>query len=403
MNNHLIPRDLYLNRLIDFKDKPVIKAVVGIRRCGKSTLLQIYRDYLISTGVDENSILMMNFTHAPFSSMGADEIVSEVRKRSGRQYILLDEVQMVESWDRMVLDIFENIDCDICITGSNSVMFSSKLSTLLSGRAVSLEMHPFSYMEFLEFTKQEDSDDSLVEYMTYGGFPLALMVRDAREAENAVLEDIYNTVILKDISLRYNIRNHQMLDRISRFLMRNIGNPVSVKSIRDFMASNGFKVNFETVDCYLGHLEESLAFHRVKRYNIKAKEELVVNDKFYLSDTGIRNAVLGRRDVDTGHLMENVVYLELRRRGYDVFVGNLNGSEVDFVVMNSDMMAYLQVCYSLRDPDTEEREMRPLKQIKDNYPKIVVTMERSFNVDREGIIEIGLRDLLTGRADRLIP
>lgn len=397
MKNNLIPRDQYLDRLKEFKDKPVIKAVVGIRRCGKSTLLQMYLDYLLCSGIKEESILMMNFTHAPFSDMSAEDVMARARGRSGRLYILLDEVQMLESWDRAVLEMFENVDCDICITGSNSVMFSSKLSTLLSGRAVTIEMFPFSYTEFLRFTGQDDSDGSVMEYMTYGGFPLALMVRDSGDAETAVLEDVYSTIILKDISQRYNVRNQQMLDRISRFLMRNIGSLISVKSICDYMASSGLKVNFETADNYLRYLEESLAFYRVKRYNIKAKEELVVNDKFYLSDPGIRTAVLGRRDADIGHMMENLVYLELRRRGFDVYVGNNRGAEIDFVAMNGETKLYIQVCYSLRDPSTEECEVRPLRSIDDDYRKIVVTMEPSLNTDRNGIAEIGLRDLLTGR------
>lgn len=357
----------------------------------------MYREHLISTGIDENNIIMMNFTHDPFSNMSMDEIASIVMSRTERMYILFDEVQMVQSWDRMILHLFENADCDICITGSNSVMFSSNLSTILSGRVVSMELFPFSYMEFLEFTEQNDSDGASSEYMTYGGFPLALMVRNSREAETAVLEDIYNTVILKDIALRYSIRNQQMLDRISRYLIRNIGSLVSVKGIRDFMASNGFKVNFETIDGYLGYLEESLAFHRVKRFNIKTKEELVVNDKFYLSDLGIRTAIIGKRDVDTGHLMENLVYLELKRRGFDVHIGTINGMEVDFVIMNHETKAYVQVCYTLKDPATEERELRPLRSIRDGYRKVIITMEKSFNEDRDGIVEMGLREFLSGR------
>lgn len=238
----------------------------------------------------------------------------------------------------------------------------------------------------------------MMEYMAYGGFPLALMVRDSGDAETVVLEDVYSTVILKDIVQRYSIRNQQMLDRISRFLMRSMGSLVSVKSICDYMANSGLKVNFESADNYLGYLKESLAFYRVKRYNIKAKEELVVNDKFYLSDLGIRTAVLGKRDADIGYLMENLVYLELRRRGFDVYVGNNKGAEIDFVAMDGKTKVYVQVCYSLRDPVTEEREVRPLRSIDDDYRKLVVTMEASLSTDRDGITEIGLRDLLTGRA-----
>lgn len=398
MNNLRIPRDRYLDRLKAFKDKPVIKAIVGVRRCGKSTLLEMYGEYLISSGVDAGNIVSMNFTHSPFGNMTADDIRGEIEKKNGRIYILLDEVQMIKSWDRLVIDLFENYDCDIYITGSNSVMFSSELSTLLSGRAVTIEMFPFSYSEFLRFTMIEDSDDALTEYMTYGGFPLALMVRGSRDAERTVLEDIYSTVVLKDIVMRRNVRNERMLDRISMFLMRNIGSPVSVKSIKDYMTSNGLKVNFETVDDYLGYLEESLAFYRVKRYNIKAKEELVLNDKFYLSDLGIRTAALGRREADIGHLMENLVYLELRRRGSAVYVGKIDDGEVDFVAIDDSKRTYVQVCYSLRDPETEAREIRPLRAINDDHRKIVIVMERSVNADRDGIAEMGLREFLDGAA-----
>lgn len=396
MNNLRIARDQYLERLIEFKDKPVIKAIVGIRRCGKSTLLGMYRDYLVSEGIDADNIISMNFTHVPYKDMAVEDVRREIGGRSGRMYILLDEVQMLEGWDSMVLDMFENLDCDICITGSNSVMFSSELSTLLSGRAVTIEMFPFSYEEFLRFSKLDDSDDALMEYMTYGGFPLALMVRESKSAEIAVLEDIYSTVVLKDIVMRKNLRNKQMLERIASFMMRNIGSPVSVKGIKDYMSSAGLKVNFETVDDYMKYLEESLTFYRAKRYNIKTKEELVVNDRFYLSDLGIRTAVLGRRGADIGHLMENLVYLELRRRGFTIYAGKLDDTEVDFVAMDDTKKLYVQVCYSLRDPDTEAREVRPLKAIKDDYRKIIVVMEKSLNSDRDGITEIGLREFLLG-------
>ena len=383
-----------MNRLIEFRDKPVIKAIAGIRRCGKSTLLKMYRDHLLSSGISENNVILMNFTHSPYSNMSTMDVIQEIKKTKGRKYILFDEVQMVQSWDRMVLDLFENEDCDIYVTGSNSVMFSSKLSTLLSGRAVTIEMFPFSYKEFLHFTDETDSNDSLIDYMTYGGFPLRLMLRGSVDAEVAVLQDVYNTVVLKDVVMRNNIRNQRVLDRLSRFLMRNVGNLVSVKSIRDYMTGSGIKVNFETVDAYLGYLEESLAFYRVKRYNIKAKEELVVNDKFYLSDTGIRTAVLGRRGADIGHMMENLVFLELRRRGYSVNVGKYEDQEVDFIASDDEKKMYIQVCYSLRDPETEKREVRPLISIGDDNRKIIVVMEESMNTDRNGIMEITLRKFL---------
>lgn len=393
---NIIPRDTYLNRLIELKDKPVIKAIAGIRRCGKSTLLRLYKDYLLSSGVAEENILFINFTYLPNSEIDSKYVIEAVKAKQGRTYILLDEVQMLESWDKTVLYLFENTDCDIYVTGSNSMMFSSRLSTLLSGRAVTIEMFTFSYNEFLKFTGETDSYNSLMEYMTYGGFPLALMLRESEDAEIAVLEDIYSTVVLKDIVMRNNIRNQQMLKRISRFLMRNIGNLLSIKSIRDFMISNGIKVNFQTVDDYLGFLEESLAFYRVKRYNIKAKEELVVNDKFYASDLGLRTAVFGKRDADIGRIMENLVYLELRRRGFSVYVGKVGNYEIDFVAFDDVLTVYIQVCYSLNDPTTEEREIRPLRVVDDDYRKVVIVMQPSINKDRGGITELELREFLTG-------
>ncbi len=395
MKHSLLIRHRYLDKLIQMKDVPLIKAIVGIRRCGKSTLMGMYRDYLLSTGISEESIVSLNLSHGKNSELNPSEIMAMVSSVKGRTYVLLDEVQIIENWDRMVLEMLETKDCDIYITGSNSVMFSSKLTTLLSGRSVTMEMFPFSYSEFLEYTGLSDSSSSITEYITYGGFPLALMVRDSRESETAVLEGIYNTVVLKEIVQRHKIRNQQMLERISQFLMRNIGSPVSVKSIKDCMASSGIKVNFETVDSYLGYLEESLAFYRVKRYDMKAKEELVINDKFYLSDLGLRTAILGRRDADIGHLMENIVYLELRRRGYKIYTGKSGDYEIDFVAMGSEDRLYIQVCYSLKDPSTEERELRPLKSIKDDYKKIIVVMEESVNTDRDGIKEILLSDFLT--------
>ena len=395
MKHSLLIRHRYLDKLIQMKDVPLIKAIVGIRRCGKSTLMGMYRDYLLSTGISEESIVSLNLSHGKNSELNPSEIMAMVSSVKGRTYVLLDEVQIIENWDRMVLEMLETKDCDIYIAGSNSVIFSSKLTTLLSGRSVTMEMFPFSYCEFLEYTELRDSASSITEYMTYGGFPLALMVRDSKESETAVLEGIYNTVVLKDIVQRYKIRNQQMLEKISQFLMRNIGSPISVKSIRDYMTGSGIKVNFETVDSYLRYLEESLAFYRVKRYDMKAKEELVINDKFYLSDLGLRTAILGRRDADIGHLMENIVYLELRRRGYKIYTGKSGDYEIDFVAMGSEDRLYIQVCYSLKDPSTEERELRPLKSIKDDYKKIIVVMEESVNTDRDGIKEILLSDFLT--------
>ncbi|MCL1811394.1 MAG: ATP-binding protein [Methanomassiliicoccaceae archaeon] len=393
----IMPRDDYLNELKSLRDVPVIKVITGIRRCGKSTLLELFKEYLIGSGVPEDRIITMTLTHGSEEEITAADILNEVRgKRADGEmnYVFLDEIQMARSWEKAVLTIFEEGGSDVYITGSNSEMFSSKLSSLLSGRAAVVEMFPFSYKEFLLFTEQKDSSDSLSEYMRIGGFPLAAALRGKPEYAMTVLDGIYRTAVLRDIIERNNIRNPQMLGRISSFLMRNIGNPVSVKSIADYMVSAGFKVNFETVDSYLGMLEEAFIFYRAKRYDVKAKEELVVNDKFYVADMGLRNSALGFREADIGQFMENLVYLELRRRGYSVFVGKVNAMEIDFVAMNKESTAYYQVSYSIEDPETKRRELEPLKKLRDGHRKTIITMVPSLNKDHDGIREIGLREFL---------
>jgi len=394
----IIPRDIYLNHLKALKDMPVIKVVTGIRRCGKSVLMDLFKEHLIISGVSEDRIISRTFTHIPEESITAADLLNEIRNKMVKgqtNYVLMDEVQMVESWEKAVLTLFEEDGCDIYLTGSNSKMFSSNLSTLLSGRAVEVEMFPFSYKEFLLFTELDDSSDSLSEYMRTGGFPLAAALIGRTEYAMTVLDSIYNTVVLRDVIERNDIRNPQMLNRISSFLMRNIGNTVSVKSIMDYMVSAGFKVNFETVDNYLGMLEEGFIFYRAKRYDTKAKEELVVNDKFYVADLGLRNAALGFRDADIGQFMENLVYLELRRRGYSVFVGKFNTLEIDFVAMNAESTSYYQVSYSIESPDTKKRELEPLMKLKDGRRRTIITMVPSLNKDHDGIREIGLREFLT--------
>ena len=393
----IIPRDSYLDKLKALRDTPVIKVITGIRRCGKSTLLELFKEYLIDSGVTEDCIISMVLTHGSEEKITAADILKEVRGKAVKgkmNYVLLDEVQMAESWEKAVLTILEEGGSDVYITGSNSEMFSSKLSSLLSGRAVEVEMFPLSYKEFLFFTGQDDSADSLSEYMRIGGFPLAVALRDKMEYAMLVLDGIYRTAVLNDIVERHSIRNPQMLSRISAFLMRNIGSPVSVKSIMDYIVSAGFKVNFETVDNYLGMLEEAFIFYRAKRFDMKAKEELVVNDKFFIADTWLRNAALGFREADMGQFMENLVYLELRRRGYTVFVGKINALEIDFVAMNAKSTAYYQVSYSIEDPETKRRELEPLKRLRDAHRKTVITMVPSLNADHDGIREVGLREFL---------
>jgi predicted AAA+ superfamily ATPase len=393
----LIPRDNYLDKLEAYRDVHMIKVITGIRRCGKSSLLESFKQRLMDSGIAEDRIISMTFTHSSEKELTDADILREVRGKivkGGMNYVFLDEVQMVTSWEKAVLTIFEEGDSDIYITGSNSEMFSSNLSTLLSGRAVVVEMFPLSYREFLLFTGRDDSADTLSEYMRIGGFPLVAAMCDRPDHIAAVLEGIHGTVVLRDVIERNKIRNPQMFNRISMFLMRNIGNLVSVKSIMDYMTSAGFKINFETVDNYLGMLEEAFIFYRAKRFDTKTKEELVVNDKFYAADLGLRNAALGFRDADIGRFMENLVYLELRRRGYSVFVGKFNELEIDLVAIDAESTAYYQVSYSIEDPETKRRELEPLKMLRDGHRKTIITMVPSLNKDHDGIREMGLREFL---------
>ena len=393
----IMPRDTYLNKLKALRDMPVIKVITGIRRCGKSTLMDLFKEYLIDSGVTEDCIISMTLTHGSEERITAADVLKEVheKKVEGKMnYVFLDEIQMAESWEKAVLTIFEEGGSDVYISGSNSEVFSSKLSSLLSGREVEIELFPLSYKEFLSFTGHGDSADSLSEYMRIGGFPLAAALHDKPEYAMMVLDGIYRTVVLRDIIERHDIRNPQMLDRTSAFLMRNIGRLVSVKSIMDYTVGAGFKVNFETIDNYLGMLEEAFVFYRAKRYDAKAKEELVTNDKFFIADIGLRNTVLGFRDADMSQFMENLVYLELRRRGYTVFVGKVDALEIDFVAINTKSTAYYQVSYSIEDPETKRRELEPLKKLRNGYRKTVITMVPSLNADHDGIREVGLREFL---------
>lgn len=275
-------------------------------------------------------------------------------------------------------------------------MSASNLPSCLSGRSVAIEVFTLSYAEFLEFCHLEDSDEALGEYMTYGGFPLALMVRGCRVAEMQAIEGIQSTVILRDVVMRGRLRNLGILGRIYECLMMGIGVPVSANSIRNSMGVKGQRVNHGTVDAYLGYLEESRAFYRAKRFDVKAKEDLSLNDKFYPADPGLRTASLGRRDADIGHVMESIVFLELRRRGYTVRVGKMGDREIDFVATRGSEFVYLQVCNSMNDPDVEAREIGPLMDVRDNYRKVVVVMVPSLNIDRSGIEEMTLREFLLG-------
>ena len=308
----------------------------------------------------------------------------------GHCYIILDEIQLVDDWQRLVLELFEGKDCDLYISGSDSAMLSGNLS----GRSADVEVFPFSYREFLDYTGEEDSDGSVREYMEYGGFPLAAAFRSSEDSRISVLDGILSTAVMRDITGRNVVRNADSFTEVSRFLAGSMGDTLSPNSVADRLSDRGIRVSYDAVCRYTGYLERSLMFSKAERYDVKAGKVLAVGSRTYLVDPGLMIPILGKRKTDTDSTMECLVYLELRRRGYRVQVGCIGDLEIDFVATNGSDRLYIQVCYSMNSENTRERELRPLRKLNDGYRKLVVTMDGSLNSDYDGIREVGLREFL---------
>jgi predicted AAA+ superfamily ATPase len=394
-------RDLYLKQLIAFKDKALIKVITGMRRCGKSTLLNLYEEYLLKNNVLQSNIIRMNFESLEFDNIKTyKDLYSFIKARvdkSKKTYILLDEVQQVELWEKAVNSFLVDFDVDIYITGSNAYLLSSELSTLLSGRYVEVKMLPLSFKEYLVFNNYHEGEDK-VEYfnafLEFGGLPAITDIKDRPETIKPFLSGIYNTVIMKDVVQRNAVRDAALLESVVRFTASNIGSPISTKKISDYLTSSGRKTNSDTIDNYLKMLENAFIIYKANRYDLKGKLHLKTLEKYYMVDMGIRNQLLGFRDGDYGHILENVVYLELIRRGYEISIGKIGALEVDFVATKLDKKAYYQVSASILSEDTKERELRPLRSIADNYEKIVLTMDKTFIKDFEGIKNVNIIDFL---------
>lgn len=388
----MIIRENYLKRICDAKDTEFIKVITGVRRSGKSTLLLMFKDYLFNSGVKEKNIIYINFESALYDEIkDYKDLYKYVKEKIGkdRVYLLLDEVQNVESWEKAINSFKVDFDIDIYITGSNAYLLSSELSTLLSGRYIEIKMYPLSFKEYLLFNDYDDSnlDDKFNEYLKYGGLPAITLIKDNNELVLSYLNDIYNTIVKKDIIDRNNIKDVALLENIIKYLSNNIGSSISANKISDFLNSNKIVVrsNHQTIDNYLNMLEKSFIMYKADRTDIKSKSLLKTLGKYYISDTGIRNIIIGFRNIDEGHLLENVVYLELLRRGYKVNIGKTNEYEVDFVAENPNDIKYYQVTQSLSNDEVRNREVRSLESIDDNYEKIILTMDKSINNDLNGI------------------
>ncbi len=397
----MIIRDSYLKRMVEAKDTEFIKVITGVRRSGKSTLLLMFKDYLLNEKVKEENIIHLNFESAKYDDIrnykDLYKFVADKIKKD-KVYLLLDEVQNVEAWEKAINSFKVDFDIDIYITGSNAYLLSSELSTLLSGRYIEIKMYPLSFKEFLLFNNYDNLNlsDKFNEYLKYGGLPAITMIKDKDELVLSYLNDIYNTIVKKDIIDRNKIKDIALLENIIKFLANNIGNPISSTKISDYLNSNKIitNSNHQTIDNYLNMLEKSFIMYKVNRTDVKNKTLLKTLGKYYISDIGLRNIILGFRNIDEGHILENVVYLELLRRGYKVSIGKTQEYEVDFVAENPKNIKYFQVTKSLANEDVKIREVRSLESINDNYEKIILTMDKTINNDFNGIKVLNIIDWL---------
>jgi len=403
----MVIRTQYLQELRKWKDEEVIKVVTGLRRCGKSTLLKQYRQMLIAEGISEAQIIYINFEELENEELTDYKKLYQYLKdnidETKKSYIFLDEVQMVESYEKVVDSFYVKDYVDMYITGSNSYMLSGDLATLLTGRYIEIKMLPLSFREFCEITGM-GTEEAFAEFMKVGGLPYLANMDRQDEKVNTYLEGIYNTVIINDIEERQMRRDNQdskrkitdisLLKSISKYLASVIGSPVSIKGISDYLISSGRKISQNTVDDYVDALVETFIFYEATRIDIVGKELLKTNRKYYMVDLGIRGYILPKRQYDLGFTIENIVYFELLRRGYTVNIGKIGNFEVDFVARKNDTFIYMQVTADMTSKETFERELRPLKLIKDNYEKTVLTLDKFTVGNYEGIKVINVLNWL---------
>ena len=397
-----IDRKEYLDFLVKSKDRQIIKVVSGVRRCGKSTLFEIYKDFLLENGVEKNQIISINFEDMDYEELTDYKKLYEYIKSKmigdKKNYIFLDEIQHVDKFEKVVDSLFIKENTDLYITGSNAYFMSSELATLLSGRYIELKMLPLSFKEYyqakLEYEKLEQKENRISktliqyynEYILNSSFPYTLQLDSDLKNIHEYLSGIYNSVLLKDIVARLKISDVMRLESVVKYIFDNIGNLTSLSKIANTLTSMGRKTDAKTIEKYIRGLTDSLLVHEVSRYNIKGKEFLSTLSKYYVTDLGLRQMILGNRNIDMGHILENVIYLELLRRKGNVYVGQFDKNEIDFVVINSNEIEYYQVALTVLDENTLKRELDAFKNIKDNYPKYLITLDDVMvNTDYDGI------------------
>ena len=394
-----IERTEYLNKLKVFKDKQLIKIITGVRRCGKSTLMEIFQDYLKNAGIADEQILAVNLEDFDFYELRNPQslyhYIKEHMTKGKKLYVFLDEIQYVENFPDVVNSLFIKKDIDLYLTGSNAYMLSSEIATLISGRYVEIKMLPLSFKEFINATGRENHlEESYRQYIELSSLPYALDLKDNPRELHDYLNGVYSTIVLKDVVARKKISDPMMLESVVRFTFDNIGNYLSTKKIADAMTSDGRRIDTKTVEKYIDALLESYVIYQAKRYHIKGKQYLKTLEKYYVVDIGLRRILLGSKAMDAGHILENIIYLELLRRGYDVYVGKVNELEIDFVAIDEHGQIYFQVAATVRDEAVLKRELASLQQISDNYPKYILTLDNDPEADYEGIRKINALEWL---------
>ena len=399
----MIQRIEYLDNLKAFKDKQVIKVIAGVRRCGKSTLFELYIDCLRKMGTEDRQIISINLEDLENADLldykALYDYIKEKLVPDKMNYIFIDEVQKCVGFEKAVDSLFIKKNCDVYITGSNAYLLSGELATLLSGRYIRIDMLPFSFKEYYEATKEsgKSKQELFDAYLRYGSFPYVAYLENDEKIISQYIEGVYNTILIKDVATREKINDITVLENILKTVASSIGSPISTKKISDTLVSSGRKISPNTVESYLRALTDSYILYNAARYDIKGRQFLKTLGKYYFVDTGIRNHIISQSAKDLGHLLENVVYLELLRRKNRVNIGKLAEKEVDFVATNMNEVEYYQVCASVLDEKTLERELAPLKEIKDNYPKILLTLDDIGNgANYEGIRQINVIDWLLG-------
>ena len=394
----MIIRQHYLNMLKIYRDVPLVKILAGIRRCGKSTILEMLRDDLLKSGIAADHIISMRYTSEDYDDGMTDkdmyQIIRERMTGDDRYYLLLDEVQEIAGWEKAVNSLLENADTDIYVTGSNSKLMASEISTYLTGRYVSIPVYTLSFSEYLEFKKSDSrpQKELLSEYLRMGGFPIVALGNFDERSSYQIVEGIYNSVINNDITKRHHVTNFDLFNRVVKYIVENVGKTFSANAIAKFLKSEGRSLSVEAVYNYLNWLEKAFVIYRCQRYDLQGKSVLKTQEKFYLADASLKYCMMGFNPKSLAAMLENIVYFELRRRGYEVYIGKKETKEIDFVAVRRDERIYVQVCRSL--PEESDRETVNLLEIKDHYPKYVVTLDEFASGNINGVKIVHLADFL---------